>query len=76
MTRLSASNALSAISCRPACPAKVIGADQIVSLAAGQEEADRIAEGIDQGVDFGAQSAARAADRLVLAGFFWAPALC
>jgi hypothetical protein len=47
-----------------------------VRLAAGQGEANRIAECIDQRVDFGAQSAARAADRLVLAGFFWAPALC
>ena len=55
---------------------QLVGADQIVGLAAGQMEADRIAEGIDQGVDLGAQSAARAPDRLVLAGFFWAPALC
>jgi len=55
---------------------KVVGAEKIVRLAAGQGEADRIAERIDQRVDFGAQSTARAADRLVLAGFFWAPALC
>ena len=55
---------------------QLIGTDEIVRLAAGQGEADRIAERIDQRVDLGAQSAARAADRLVLAGFFWAPALC
>jgi hypothetical protein len=53
-----------------------VGTDEIMFLAAGQGEANRIAERIDQRVDFGAQSAARAADRLVLAGFFWAPALC
>jgi hypothetical protein len=47
-----------------------------VSLTAGQEEADRIAERIDHGVDLGAQSTARAPDCLVFAGFFFAPALC
>jgi hypothetical protein len=47
-----------------------------VFLAPGQVEADRIAEGIHKGVDLGAQSTARAADRLVFVGFFWAPALC
>ena len=55
---------------------KMIGTDQIMRLTAGQEEADRIAKSVDQGMDLGAQSAARAADRLVLAGFFCAPALC
>jgi hypothetical protein len=54
----------------------VIGADQIVSLTTAQVKANRVAERIGQGVDLGAQSAARAPDRLVLAGFFWAPALC
>jgi hypothetical protein len=54
----------------------VVGTDQIVSLAAGQVEADRVAECVDHRVDFGAQSTARSADRLVLAGFFLAPALC
>jgi len=47
-----------------------------VCLAAGQEEADRVAQRIDQGVYLGAQSAARSPDRLVFAGFFSAPALC
>jgi hypothetical protein len=54
----------------------VVGPLQVVCLAAGQEEADRVAQRVDQGVDLGAQSAARASDRLVLIGFFWAPALC
>ena len=54
----------------------MVGADQIVLLAAGQEEADGIAERIDQCVDLGAQSASRSPDRLGLAIFFFAPALC
>jgi len=53
-----------------------VGAGQVMRLSAGQEEADRIAERVDQGVYLGAQSAARVPDRLVLAGFFLAPALC
>ena len=48
----------------------MVGADQVMSLAAGQVEADRIAERIDNGMDLGAQSATRAADRLVCAVFF------
>ena len=58
------------------CGQQLVGSDQVVCLAAGQEEVDRVAQRVDQGVDLGAQSAARAADRLVLAIFFWAPALC
>jgi hypothetical protein len=54
----------------------VVCSHEVVCLAAGQEKAERIAERIDQCMDLGAQSAARAPDRLVLAGFFWAPALC
>ena len=50
-------------------------ASQIVGLARGEHQVDRIAESIDERVDFGCQSAARAADRL-LAVFFRAPALC
>ena len=40
---------------------------QVVRFAAGQEEADRVAQRVDQGVDLGAQSAARAmaADMLI-----------
>lgn len=55
---------------------EMIGAHQIVRFAASQEDAGRVAKRIDGSVDLGAPSAARAADRLVLAGFFWAPALC
>src|ERR1035437_239318 len=55
---------------------QVVGADEIMCLSAGQEEADRVAKCIGRGVDFGAQSTARSANRLVFAGFFWAPALC
>jgi hypothetical protein len=32
---------------------KLIGTDQVMRLSAGQEEADRVAEGIDRGVDLG-----------------------
>src|SRR4051794_10275869 len=49
---------------------QVIGADEVMRLAAGQMKADRVAEGIDEGVDFGAQAAARAADGLVFARMF------
>ena len=55
---------------------QVVCSHEVVCLAAGQEKAERIAERIDQCMDLGAQSAARTPDRLVLAGFFWAPALC
>jgi hypothetical protein len=45
-------------------------------LSRGECEAGRIAQGIDGRIDLGAQSAFAAADRFVLAGFFWAPAEC
>jgi hypothetical protein len=44
--------------------------------ATGQVEADRIAKRVGQRVDLGAQPASGTSDRLVLAGFFFAPALC
>src|SRR5947209_14114508 len=47
-----------------------------MGLSRRQEEAERIAQGIDQSVDFRAQSASAAPDRLVFAVFFLAPALC
>jgi hypothetical protein len=53
-----------------------VGAEQIVRLAGGEQEADRVTERIDQRVDLRAQPAFAAADRLVFAGFFCAPALC
>ena len=55
---------------------EVVRPHKVVRFTAGQEEAERIAERVDQCMDLGAQSAARTPDRLVLAGFFWAPALC
>jgi len=54
----------------------VVGPLQVVCLAAGQEEVERVAQRVDQGVDLGTQSAARASDGLVLTVFFLAPALC
>ena len=57
-------------------PQQVIGTNQIMRLAAGQMKADRIAQRIDQGMNLGAQPAPGASDRLILADFFWAPALC
>jgi hypothetical protein len=37
----------------------VVGPYQVVCLAAGQEEVNRVAQRVDQGVDPGAQSAAQ-----------------
>ena len=55
----------------------MVGTGEIMCLAAGQKEVDRVAQPIDQGMlDLGAQSAARTPDGLVRTGFFWAPALC
>jgi hypothetical protein len=45
-------------------------------LSGGEQEIDRVAEGIDEGVDLGAQSSFAAADRLGRLVFFEAPALC
>jgi hypothetical protein len=53
-----------------------VGAFQIMGFARGQKEGERIAQGVNQRVDFGAQPAVAGPDRLVLAVFFWAPALC
>ena len=53
-----------------------VGAVQVVRLSRREQEADRVAERVDQSVDLGAQPAFAAADRLVRAGFFCAPALC
>ena len=46
-----------------------VGADQIIGLSWGQQEAQRVAERVDQSVDFGAQSALAAADRLIVIFF-------
>src|SRR2546429_2802969 len=53
-----------------------VGPFQVMGFARGEQEAKRIAQGVDQGMDFGAQPAFAAPDRLVFAVFFWAPALC
>ena len=53
-----------------------LGLRHIVNLPRRERERDRIAERIDGRVDFRRQSTTRAADRLILAVFFWAPALC
>ena len=46
-----------------------IGADQIMGLSRGQQEAQRVTERVDQSVDFGAQSALATADRLIVIFF-------
>ena len=53
-----------------------VGTVEIAGLSGREREAGRIAQRIDRGIDLGAQSAFAAADRFVLAGFFWAPAEC
>jgi len=45
-------------------------------LSGRKMKADRIAQRVDRCVNFRAQSAFAAADRLVFAVFFFAPALC
>ena len=52
------------------------GLRDVVNLTAGQDEPQRITEGIDDRVDFGREPAARAADGLIEAPFLRAPALC
>jgi hypothetical protein len=47
-----------------------------MGLARRQDEVQRIAQRIDKRMNLGAQSAFAASDRLVLAVFFCAPALC
>ena len=48
----------------------------IGGLARRERQRHGIAECIDNGVDLGRQPAAGSADGLILAVFFWAPALC
>ena len=48
----------------------------IVNLAAGETDRQRISQSIDDGVDFGGETAARTAYGLVDAVFFRAPTLC
>jgi len=53
-----------------------LGLRDVVGLAAGQGERQRIAERVDDRVDFRRQAAARTAYGLVQAPFLRAPALC
>ena len=46
------------------------GLGDVVGLAAGEAQRERIAESIDDRMDLGRQTAARAADGLVFAVFF------
>ena len=48
----------------------------VVGLAAGEAERQRVAEGVDDHMDLGGQAAARAAYGLVDTPFLRAPALC
>jgi hypothetical protein len=50
--------------------------DQIMDLAGGQDDLQRIAQGVRQNVNFCAQTAFALSNRLIRSGFFWAPALC
>ena len=49
---------------------------QIMDLARGQDDLQRVAQRVCQNVKFAAQTAFASADRLVFADFFLAPALC
>ena len=49
---------------------------QIMDLARGQNDLQWITQSVSQNVEFAAQTAFASADRLIFAGFFWAPALC
>lgn len=53
-----------------------LGLAKVGRLSGREREGDRIAQSIDDRVDLGGQPAAGAADGLVFAAFFRAPALC
>ena len=55
---------------------KGLGLGDVVDLAAGKAERQRVAQGVDNHMDLGGQAAARAAYGLVEAPFLRAPALC
>ena len=52
------------------------GLSNVSRLPRRQRQRDWVAERIDDGVDLRRQAAAGTADGLVVAVFFWAPALC
>jgi hypothetical protein len=47
-----------------------------MDLARGQDDLQWVTQSVGQNVEFTAQTAFASADRLILAGFFLAPALC
>jgi hypothetical protein len=49
---------------------------EVVDLPGGQDDLQRITQGVHENMDFGAQATFAFADRLVFPGFFLAPALC
>jgi hypothetical protein len=49
---------------------------EVVDLPGGQDDLQRMTQGVHQNVDFCAQTAFAFPDRLVFLGFFLAPALC
>ena len=53
-----------------------LGLGDVVDLAAGEAERQRVAESVDDHMDLGGRAAARAAYGLVEAPFLRAPALC
>src|SRR5436305_424566 len=54
---------------------QVLGLEDVVHLAAGQDETNGIAKRVDARTDLGAQAATRTSDRLIFAPPF-APAAC
>ena len=53
-----------------------LGLGDVVDLAAGEAERQRVAQGVDNHMDLGGQAAARAAYGLIDTPFLRAPALC
>ena len=49
---------------------------QIMDLARGQDDLQRIAQSVGQNVELATQTAFASADRLIFTNFFLAPALC
>ena len=53
-----------------------VGLRDVMDLSAGEAQRQWIAYGVDDRMDFCCEPAARAADGLIAAHFFWAPAEC
>jgi hypothetical protein len=63
-------------SLRPHAGQQSIGSGPVMDLTRGQEDPQRVTQRTGQHVKFAAQTALSSADRLVLADFSFAPALC